>query len=721
MILRSVELESFGKFRNQTIEFRRGMNLVIGPNETGKSTLAEAVPAVLFGTDHLEKFKPWGRNSCVAALFFEGRGRTVQVKRNLITDDVELIEKDDLYHILSQFSGKAPLRGRTSACREFRDLLESLIGISDEKLFRATYFFGHHPQDWKGDELAHKLRSLVSGTAEADYAAILDNLLEDHFALTRSNPWGRDKQRDREYEEVCRQLAEQADRQAVPVFVEIDNTAELSEQLARLTDELANDRQEHAKGLRYLARVRSDLETRQLAAARSDQAAPQTQTAAPATTPGPLSDQLMAVGLPSSPPRELPEILSEASAIRQELAALQQPLSLLNSREQKIPRMPWIGLASSIFALGLSAATAWWQDLQFFWVATGTAAVTAGLLGWGGWRYYQAKKASNECRNERSRLDRKKQAALQHQAELSERCESLGLPSSAIDLVRIQKLVTKHRDLLESFWNQDRQASGAERSKLSPEDDVNGDLPGAELLPNTLAEKEEELQQLETRMTAFEAGLQQKETRLQELRDRLHEQPDGGEKARVTTPVKSLQARKDQLEDEIAILRHAINLLAEAVDRFSKSHLLRLNEASSKLFEKMTGGRYPVLQLDENMTPSIRVEDRRWVPFEHFSRGTIDAIYLALRIALVGIRGDRRSLPLLLDDPFVHLDQKRLAATMNLLDLASADGQMILFSHNLELGKRAARERWHVVPLDGDRINDNTGEGDEHASQLHLL
>ena len=57
----------------------------------------------------------------------------------------------------------------------------------------------------------------------------------------------------------------------------------------------------------------------------------------------------------------------------------------------------------------------------------------------------------------------------------------------------------------------------------------------------------------------------------------------------------------------------------------------------------------------------------------------------------------------------------------NLVDLASADGQLILFSHNFELGKRAARERWHVVPLDGDVVHTTPDEGGEHAGQLHLL
>ncbi|NIQ08679.1 MAG: AAA family ATPase, partial [Gammaproteobacteria bacterium] len=237
MILRSVELESFGRFKNQTVEFRRGMNLVIGPNEAGKSTLAEAVPAVLFGTAHLEKYKTWGRNACSASLFFEGKGRTIQVRRNLMTDEVELVEKDDMYHVLSQFSGKAPLRGRSASCREYRELVAALLGVGDDQLFRATYFFGHHPQEWSGDELAQNLRTLVSGTAEADYAAILDDLLEEHFNLTSENPWGRDKKQAREYEKICLQLEDASETGKIPVFVELDDE-DVHAQIDALSTEL---------------------------------------------------------------------------------------------------------------------------------------------------------------------------------------------------------------------------------------------------------------------------------------------------------------------------------------------------------------------------------------------------------------------------------------------------------------------------------------------------
>jgi len=743
MILRSIELESFGRFRGQTVEFRRGLNLVIGPNEAGKSTIAEAVPAVLFGTDRLERFKPWGRNVCSASLFFEGRGHTVEVKRNLLTDEVELVEKDDLYHVRSQFSGKAPFRGRSASCREYRVLLEKLIGVADERLFRATYFFGHHPQSWSGDELALKLRTLVSGTAEADYAEILDTLLDEHFQLTRSNPWGRDKQRDREYETVCQQLSEQGDEGAVPIFVEIDNPARddsqvaLEEEISALTGELEFERQEYEKGLRYIERFRQQADINEEKAEPPVKVEPVKEESS--GTKKTLAEKLTAAGLPPSLPPQLPEVLSAAAEIRQELAALQQPFSILHGREKKIPQIPWMVIGCLLVLFVALAAVAFWQPFFKTPLLTAVGVCSVALLAWASWRQINRNKILEQCRKERGLLEQKKGVAQQRQAELSERCDALGLPSSAVDLVRLQKLVMTHRALLDQYWS-------------ATESDDPGSVKGSELVDRepsapdptvSVVEKDllkddeaaEELRQLEARLADFAANLQAKETRLEELQAQLksgrHSPGAAAEAASQQGPlvqeisVKSamspLQRRKNDLEDRIVVLRKSINLLADAVDEFSRSHLVTLNAEAGKMFGKMTGGRYTEIKLDENMAPSIQVDGRRWTPVDHFSRGTVDAIYLALRMALAKVRDDGRSLPLMLDDPFVHLDQKRLAKTLNLVDLASADGQLILFSHNLDLGKRAARERWHVVPLDGDAVNTTTDEGGEHAGQLHLL
>ncbi len=717
MILRSIEMENFGRFRGQTVEFRRGLNLVIGPNEAGKSTIAEAVPAVLFGTDRLERFKPWGRNACSATLFFEGGGRTIQVKRNLVTDDVELVERDDLYQPLSHFSGKVPLRGRSSSCREYRELLESLIGISDEKLFRATYFFGHRPQEWSDDELAQKLRTLVSGTAEVDYADILDSLLDEHFNLTRSNPWGRDKQRDREYEDICRELGNLGPVDTVPVFVELDDATEIAGQIETLSAELVSDRLEHEKGLRYVEHVRSQQTTSPVKIFQT--VSDKQSQPVDAVKNDHICMQLAAAGLPENPPRNLPELLAEAAEIRQEMSTLQQPYAVLGNREKKIPGTPWTALLSVCILLALVTGAAWWRQLYPLAVAVFAGIVVAFFSGWCGWRLMCSRKAHAECKTERGKLDRKKLATQKRQSVLSERCEAIGLPCSPIDLVRLQKIVSSNRELLERYWSQ----PAAEQ----PVDDVAEHIeprPQEQNVETGLHEEDgpaDELSELEARLADFEAEMSRKEDHLQSLTMQL-EKLNSTQAGRAEGDGTALQKRKHELELRIALLRKAINLLAGAVDEFSRSHLLRLNQEAGKLFAKITAGQYTAIRLDENMIPSVQIDGRRWLSAENLSRGTLDALYLALRTSLTKIRNDGRSLPLMLDDPFVHLDQKRLATALNLVDLASADGQLVLFSHNLELGKRAARERWHVVPLDGGTADANTDEeGGEHARQLHLL
>ncbi len=97
---------------------------------------------------------------------------------------------------------------------------------------------------------------------------------------------------------------------------------------------------------------------------------------------------------------------------------------------------------------------AWWLSFYFLWVSLASAICSVLLLGWGGWRAIERKKSLADCQKERSRLEQKKLLAQKRQAELSERCEALGLPSSAIDLVRVQKLVVTHHELLERYWKQ---------------------------------------------------------------------------------------------------------------------------------------------------------------------------------------------------------------------------------------------------------------------------
>jgi DNA repair exonuclease SbcCD ATPase subunit len=95
--------------------------------------------------------------------------------------------------------------------------------------------------------------------------------------------------------------------------------------------------------------------------------------------------------------------------------------------------------------------------------------------------------------------------------------------------------------------------------------------------------------------------------------------------------------------------------------------------------ERVTAGRYRRVKVDDE-TLGLRVyapERGDWVDVTTLSQGTLDTVYLAARISLVRlVTGDRRP-PLVLDDPFVTLDDARATRALDLLHDISADFQVI--------------------------------------------
>ncbi len=93
MILKSIRLKNFRKFKDSYVEFPDGVTGVVGLNGVGKSTLFEAVAWTLYGP--------------VAA-----RTSTEQIKREGATPsescrvELDFIFDDDAYHVVREMSGK---------------------------------------------------------------------------------------------------------------------------------------------------------------------------------------------------------------------------------------------------------------------------------------------------------------------------------------------------------------------------------------------------------------------------------------------------------------------------------------------------------------------------------------------------------------------------------------------------------------------------------------
>ena len=106
---------------------------------------------------------------------------------------------------------------------------------------------------------------------------------------------------------------------------------------------------------------------------------------------------------------------------------------------------------------------------------------------------------------------------------------------------------------------------------------------------------------------------------------------------------------------------------------------LYLNKTASELISGITGGIYDSMSVDESLNVFMNTRTRL-VPVEQVSSGTMDQIYLALRLAaarLIQPEGDY--MPLIFDDSFVLYDEDRLRTALKWLKKAYP-GQIIIFT-----------------------------------------
>ncbi|NMC57127.1 MAG: AAA family ATPase [Eubacteriaceae bacterium] len=93
MIYKKLSLLSFGKFKNKHIYLQDGLNLIMGSNEAGKSTIHYFIEGMFYGffaygkkkksyEDLQQKYKPWSSDDYAGALAYENDKSMFLIERN---------------------------------------------------------------------------------------------------------------------------------------------------------------------------------------------------------------------------------------------------------------------------------------------------------------------------------------------------------------------------------------------------------------------------------------------------------------------------------------------------------------------------------------------------------------------------------------------------------------------------------------------------------------
>jgi uncharacterized protein YhaN len=136
--------------------------------------------------------------------------------------------------------------------------------------------------------------------------------------------------------------------------------------------------------------------------------------------------------------------------------------------------------------------------------------------------------------------------------------------------------------------------------------------------------------------------------------------------------------------------RAEARLLKMAIERYRQEKQGPLLARASALFRTLTLGAFSSLMVDyDEDVPALagaRSDGAAVVPVEGMSEGTVDQLFLALRIAAVedavaqGVR-----LPFLADDLFINFDDERAAAGFRVLADLGRKTQVLFFTHHSHL------------------------------------
>lgn len=143
----------------------------------------------------------------------------------------------------------------------------------------------------------------------------------------------------------------------------------------------------------------------------------------------------------------------------------------------------------------------------------------------------------------------------------------------------------------------------------------------------------------------------------------------------------ALKEQERELNHRYQVACAACEVMEETVGEIRQSFGPQLNRLTSEIMSNITGGAYSDVMVQKNYHMKvIPGEDGHYREFSYLSSGTVQQLYLALRLAVIKMITESETLPLMLDDILTLYDDGRAQETLEYLKKYSENGQVIMFT-----------------------------------------
>lgn len=172
----------------------------------------------------------------------------------------------------------------------------------------------------------------------------------------------------------------------------------------------------------------------------------------------------------------------------------------------------------------------------------------------------------------------------------------------------------------------------------------------------------------------------------------------------------SLQKGKlKELAKEWATLKVAEDMLKQAKDTYQKKYLFDVIERMEQFFMEITAGKYEhIFAPSENKSFSVQSNKGHRFTVEQLSRGTIEQLYVSLKLAIGETISDEHRVPFMIDDAFVHFDEHRLSRMTRIIKNIAKGKQILLFTCKQEVIEHFKAEE--IICLKGVEALENRNQ-----------
>lgn len=147
----------------------------------------------------------------------------------------------------------------------------------------------------------------------------------------------------------------------------------------------------------------------------------------------------------------------------------------------------------------------------------------------------------------------------------------------------------------------------------------------------------------------------------------------------VEEELEALKEEKQELELKRENIKRTLEYLEIAYNKMKEQITPKFTEELSRAIDQISDGKYKNVRINTNGEIIVETQNSEYINAENVSVGTIDQLYLSLRIAAIK-EVTKENMPIILDEAFAYYDDIRIGNILKYLSEQYKNKQVIIFT-----------------------------------------